>query len=207
MCGSPIQWPFREARRSVAPSDDAANRSIRVQADPRTLEPQAIDCPDVTTGPRQRDRAMWRSAIEILAGRSAALSKHDLVVPTPQQPRVSWERVSEGAHACDQRIEASDASKIENAGEQLTNLPDVRVRIVEARHESAPAQIDALRPRIRRIEHGVGLAHCRDATVTYADSTRDPEARLREHRPAVEDNIKHVSAAGRRKACPLYLRK
>src|SRR5437868_185432 len=82
-------------------------------------------------------------AIQIAARGRAPLPQRRFVVAAPEHPGVLRRAIREPPHVVDERVEARRAAQIEHRRQQMADLPDVRVRIVEAGNERAATEVDA----------------------------------------------------------------
>ena len=183
----------QQARRlaAVVALDRAARRRLGARADAGARQRRAVDRIDVPARPRQHDRPARRRAIEIAARGRASLPQRRLVVAAPEHPGVLRRAIREPPHVVDERVEARRAAQIEHRRQQMADLPDVRVRIVEAGNQRAAAEVDARRAAVRRAQKIRRLADRRDAAGANRGGRRDRRRRLRQHAAVVEDEIVH----------------
>ena len=194
-----VQQPGQLPR--LVPFDDAADRRGSLSADPGRGERAAVDGIDVSAGARQDDRAVRRRAIEIEARRRPAFDHRRLVVAAAEQPRAFRQARREGANPRGQILHPRDAAEVEHRGQQVTDLPDVRVGIIQPGDESPPREIDAPRQRAGGGHHVLGAADHLDPAVADADGGGQRRRGLGEDAAVVQDEIEHrVSRGGQTEA-------
>ena len=84
-------------------------------------------------------------------------------------------------HPLGQIVEAFDAAQVQHGREQMTDFPDVGMRIVETGHERAAGEIDPARGRAGLSQDGVGVADNGNSTRADTDGVRHRRHRLREN--------------------------
>ena len=128
-----MQQAVRPAR--VVAFDDAADGRWRVRADARALEGHAVDRVDMSARPRERHGAVRRGPVEIHSRRRTTLAHGRLVESAAEQPRARWQPLGEPADVVHQLFHALDFAQVEHRRQQVTDLPDVRVGVVESGYQ------------------------------------------------------------------------
>ena len=176
---------------AIVAIDHAALRRVRGRVDAGAAHRRAVEGTDVTAGACEDDWSIRIGAIEIGARRHPPLAHRRLVVAAPEQPRARRQRATVRRDARHQLLHAADAPQIEHRRQQLADLPDVRVRVVEARNQAPPAEIDPACAGTGGGEQGVIVADCGDTSSRDADGRRGRRSRLSEHRPVVQHEVQH----------------
>jgi hypothetical protein len=152
------------------------------------LERERINSVDVSARTRQHDRPVRHGTIEILARGETMFIELRFVQTATEQPGSIGQCAVALLQLGVQYLKARNLAQVEHARKQVTNLPDMRVRVVEAGDYSATAKIDAPRGCSCFAQQGLCVADREDAFAANRDGAGLP-MQDRAHNAVVEKKI------------------